>query len=69
MEIIVVPPKRGRQPPAYGPRICLLCARKAFLSLDTFLYYCRCGWSGTLPMAERADGVKWVASPSPPPSS
>lgn len=61
MEIIVIPPRRGRQPPEYGPRHCVFCYRKAHLSLDSFLYYCQCGWSGTLPMAERADGVRYVS--------
>lgn len=62
MEIIVIPPKRGQQPPAYGPRVCPWTGHKLYFSLDTCLYYCQCGWSGTLPMAEIADGVKYEPS-------
>jgi hypothetical protein len=60
VEIIVLPKHRGRQAAAYGPLRCFFCYRKAHLSLDSFLYHCQCGWSGTFPMAERADGVRYV---------
>lgn len=36
--------KRGRQPPHYGPRVCMWCARKLVFSVDTQKHYCKCGW-------------------------
>jgi hypothetical protein len=36
---------RGRQPPAYGPVLCPLCARRARMANFTrYVFHCECGW-------------------------
>lgn len=36
--------RRGRPSPDYGPRVCVWCASMLLYSVQTDLYYCRCGW-------------------------